>query len=125
MTEHDLITLWNKARWHIIISQLAPTFLLTSLVALLTFGLGEAEFTVRLGAAGILLASGVLGALVQLAAANEALAVVADLRTAGTTSALSRRIVASAPWINVVRFLTPTVFVVVYVALLAALFLPA
>jgi len=57
MTEHDLITLWNKARWHIIISQLAPTFLLTSLVALLTFGLGEAEFTVRLGAAGILLAS--------------------------------------------------------------------
>ncbi|KGJ74236.1 membrane protein [Cryobacterium roopkundense] len=124
MTEHDLIALWGKARWHIIISQLAPTFLLTSLVALLMLGLGDADLTVRLAAAGILLASGVLGALVQIGTASEGLAIVADLRTAGTTSALANRIVASAPWLNVVRFLTPTVFVVVYLALLTALFLP-
>ncbi|KFF59801.1 hypothetical protein JF66_08690 [Cryobacterium sp. MLB-32] len=125
MTEHDLIALWSKARWHIIISQLAPTFLLTSLVALLVLGLGAAEFSVRVAAAGILLASGVLGALVQIAAANEGLAIIADLRATAPTSALSHRIVASGPWVNVVRFLTPGVFVVVYVALLAALFLPA
>lgn len=125
MTEHDLISLWTKARWHIIVSQLAPTFLLTAVVAFLSLGLNGAEVSVRVAAAGILLASGILGALAQIAAANEGLAIIADLRGLPATSALGRSVIASAPWINVVRFVTPAVFVVVYVALLAALFLPA
>ncbi|HSP52718.1 MAG TPA: hypothetical protein VLO00_07470 [Cryobacterium sp.] len=124
MTEHELISLWTRARWHIIVSQLAPTFLLTALVAFLSAGLAEAALSVRIAAAGILLASGILGALVQIASANEGLAIVADLRALPANSALGRGVIASAPWINVVRFLTPAVFVVVYVALLAALFLP-
>ena len=124
MTEHELISLWTRARWHIIVSQLAPTFLLTALVALLSFGLAAAELSVRIAAAGILLASGVLGALAQIASANEGLAIVADLRALPASSALGRGVISSAPWINVVRFLTPAVFVVVYIALLAALFLP-
>ena len=124
MTEHELISLWTRARWHIIVSQLAPTFLLTALVAFLSVGLAEAALSVRIAAAGILLASGILGALVQIASANEGLAIVADLRALPANSALGRGVIASAPWINVVRFLTPAVFVVVYVALLAALFLP-
>ena len=124
MTEHELISLWTRARWHIIVSQLAPTFLLTALVALLSCGLAEAELSVRIAAAGILLASGVLGALAQIASANEGLAIVADLRALPASSALGRDVISSAPWINVVRFLTPAVFVVVYIALLAALFLP-
>lgn len=124
MTEHDLISLWTRARWHIIVSQLAPTFLLTALVALLSFGLEEAALSVRIAAAGILLASGVLGALAQIASANEGLAIVADLRALPASSALGRSIIATRVWINVVRFVTPAVFVVVYIALLAALFLP-
>ncbi|TFC34697.1 hypothetical protein [Cryobacterium sp. TMT2-42-4] len=124
MTEHELISLWTRARWHIIVSQLAPTFLLTALVAFLSLGLAEAELSVRIAAAGILLASGVLGALAQIASANEGLAIVADLRALPASSALGRGVIASAPWINVVRFLTPAVFVVVYIALVAALFLP-
>ena len=28
MTEHELVTAWNRARWHVIVSQLAPTGLL-------------------------------------------------------------------------------------------------
>ena len=47
---------------------------------------------------------------------------IADLRTLGGTSAVTRRILSAAPWVNVVRFMTPAVFVVVYVALLIALF---
>ncbi|WP_104194943.1 hypothetical protein [Cryobacterium sp. M25] len=124
MTEHELISLWTRARWHIIMSQLAPTFLLTALVAFLSLGLAEAELSVRIAAAGILLASGILGALAQIASANEGLAIVADLCALPANSALGRGVIASAPWINVVRFLTPAVFVVVYIALLAALFLP-
>lgn len=124
MTEHDLISLWTRARWHIIVSQLAPTFLLTALVAFLSLGLAEAPLSVRIAAAGILLASGILGALAQIASANEGLAIVADLRALPASSALGRGIIASMVWINVVRFVTPAVFVVVYIALLAALFLP-
>ncbi|TFC89838.1 hypothetical protein [Cryobacterium sp. TMT3-29-2] len=124
MTEHELIALWTKARWHIIVSQLAPTFLLTALVAFLSVGLAESALSVRIAAAGILLASGILGALAQIASANEGLFIVADLRALPASSALGRGVVASAPWINVVRFVTPAVFVVVYIALLAALFLP-
>ena len=124
MTEHELISLWTRARWHIIVSQLAPTFLLTALVAFLSLGLAEAALSVRIAAAGILLASGILGALAQIAAANEGLFIVADLRALPASSALGRGVIASAPWINVVRFVTPAVFVVVYIALLVALFLP-
>jgi len=79
---------------------------------------------VRIAAAGILLASGILGALAQIASANEGLAIVADLRALPASSALGRCIIATMVWINVVRFVTPAVFVVVYIALLAALFLP-
>ncbi|TFC42295.1 hypothetical protein E3T26_05135 [Cryobacterium sp. TMT1-21] len=124
MTELDLITLWTKARWHIIVSQFAPTFLLTSLVALLSLGLDTAAVSVRIAAAGILLASGVLGALAQIAAANEGLAIIEDLRAVPVLSTLGKRIVASEAWIDIVRFGTPGVFVIVYIALLAALFLP-
>ena len=124
MTEHELISLWTRARWQIIVSQFAPTFLLTALVAFLSLGLAEAELSVRIAAAGILLASGILGALTQIASANEGLAIVADLCALPASSALGRGVIASAPWINVVRFLTPAVFVVVYIAILAALFRP-
>lgn len=125
MTESDLIALWIKTRWHLIVSQIAPTFLLTALVGFLAIGLDAADLGVKIGAAGVLLASGILGALVQISSANEALAIIDDLRVIGAPSALSRRIVASAPWINVVRIGTPTIFVVVYLALLSATFIPA
>ncbi|MCI4658003.1 hypothetical protein E3O44_12250 [Cryobacterium algoricola] len=122
MTESELVNLWIKARWHVIVSQVAPTFLLTALVGFLALGLAGTAPSVRVAAAGVLLASGILGALVQINAANEALAVIADLRAGGSTSAVTLRIVSAAPWVNVVRFVTPAVFVVVYVALLIALF---
>jgi hypothetical protein len=122
MTEHELIALWTKARWHIIVSQLAPTGLLAALVAFLATGLSDAPLSVRIAATGVLLASGILGAVVQIAAANEGLAVIKDLRGHESSSAVSALIVASAPFVNIVRFVTPAVFVVVYVALLVALF---
>ncbi|SDN18250.1 hypothetical protein SAMN05216368_104107 [Cryobacterium flavum] len=125
MTESELITAWVKARGHIIASQAAPTFLLTAIVGFLSLGLGTTELSVRIAAAGILLASGIFGALAQIAAANEGLAVITDLRGLETPSALTRSIVAMAPWVNVVRFVTPAIFVIVYIALLAALFLTA
>lgn len=125
MTEESLINLWVRARSHIIVSQAAPTFLLTAAVGFLALGLGTTDVAVRIAAAGILLASGIFGALAQISAANEGLAIVEDLRSLDNPSALTQRVVSMGVWVNVVRFVTPTIFVVVYIALMAALFLSA
>ena len=102
---------WLQHRRTIVISQMAPTALLITTVALLQFGLAETPLAVRIATAGILLASGILGALVQFQSASESQALAASS--------------ADAPrdWLWVVKFITPTVFVVIYVALMAALFL--
>lgn len=123
MTENELIALWTRARWHIIVSQLAPTFLLAATVWLLLEGLGEAPLAVRLAATGILLASGVLGATAQFSAGQEALAVIDDLRALPAASAVGRRIIASARGVDIVRFVGPAIFVLTFAALLAALYL--
>lgn len=123
MTETELIAQWNTARWHIIVSQLAPTFLLAVTVWMLVDGLAETELPVRLAAAGILLASGVLGAITQFAAASEGRAIIESLRSLPSSSTLSRRIVAMGRGVEIVRFVTPAIFVLTFAALLWALFL--
>jgi hypothetical protein len=123
MTELDLISLWTKTRWHIIISQLAPTFLLALTVMFLSEGLAEATLATRVAATGILLASGILGAVAQISAANEGLTIIEDLTASQASSLLSSRIMRSSPWLMIVKFVTPTIFVVVYIALMLALFL--
>ncbi|GAA1697274.1 hypothetical protein GCM10009792_16490 [Microcella alkalica] len=123
MTESELIAQWNTARWHIIVSQLAPTFLLALTVWMLVDGLAETVLPVRLAAAGILLASGVLGAITQFAAASEGRAVIESLRSLPSSSTLSRRIVAMGRGVEIVRFVTPVIFVITFTALLWALFL--
>lgn len=123
MNELDLIALWSKARWHIIASQLAPTLLLAATIGFLELGLADASFATRIAAVGILLASGILGAVAQISAANEGLTVIQDLTASQATTLLASRIMQSAHWLQIVKYVTPAVFVVVYVALLAALFL--
>ena len=60
MTERDLLELWLKTRTQLVVSQLAPTFLLITTVGLVGT-IRELGLYVSLGAAGILLASGILG----------------------------------------------------------------
>lgn len=124
MTEQDLIAHWALARRHIISAQLGPIFLLTSTIALLQFGLAEAPLAVRLAAAGILLATGILGAAAQITSANEGGAVAADLARVGATSALGLAVIAAGRWVNLVRIVTPALFVLIFIALIAALFVP-
>ena len=123
MSENELIAQWNTARWYIIVSQLAPTFLLAVTVWMLVDGLAETELPVRLAAAGILLASGVLGAITQFAAASEGRAIIDALRALPSSSTLARRIVGMGRGVEIVRFVTPTIFVLTFIALLWALFL--
>ena len=121
MTERELLGLWNKARLHLILAQLAPTFLLIVTVGLLGAGLATAPLAVRLGALLILLASGILGALAEYSTATDAKAIAADLAELPQPSALTRSVQRPAPWLSVIRFVTPAIFVVIFVLLATAL----
>jgi hypothetical protein len=106
------------------VSQLAPTFLLTLAVIAISIERGfDGPVAIRIAAAGVLLASGILGALAQYSAADEALAVAADLRQVENPSAMTARIIRNARFAAIVKFVTPAIFVVVYLAILWAMFL--
>jgi hypothetical protein len=103
---------WLNIRTTIVVSQMAPTALLITTVALLQFGLGETDLSVRIATAGILVASGILGALVQFQSASEAEALAAE----------DASLQSSARWLWVIKYVTPTIFVVIFGALMVALF---
>jgi hypothetical protein len=120
VTEKELIDLWNRARTHLVLAQLAPTFLLITTVGLVP-AIRDAGTLVVWATLGILLASGILGALVEFAAAHEAQAVARDLVAVTKPSHTSRTIVRFAPWLSVVKFVTPAIFVGIFIALTGAL----
>jgi hypothetical protein len=121
VNELDLIQLWNRLRNQIIFSQLAPTFLLIVTIGLLNDGLADNEDSVKLATLGILLASGIFGFIAQYSAAAEARAVLSELKTLKTRSKVSTQLIRFTNWINVIRFVTPSIFVVIYVLLCIAL----
>jgi hypothetical protein len=116
MNELDLIRLWQKSRQHIIIAQLAPTFLLITTAGIVEQVNGEGKMTTW-AVVGILLASGILGALAEFTAANEAQAIAEDIRALDSKSSISRTILKQAPWMHVVKYLTPIIFVGIFLAL--------
>jgi hypothetical protein len=121
MNELDLVKLWIRLRNQIIFSQLAPTFLLIVTIALLNDGLAESTDVVKWATLGILLASGIFGFLAQYTAATEARAVLGDLKTLKSKSKVSTLLVGFSAWLDVIRFVTPSIFVAIYVLLCIAL----
>lgn len=119
MNSHEKFESWQRARSHLVSSQIAPTFLLITTVALLQFGLADQAMAVRLSAGGILLASGILGALVQFQSAQEAEAIAKDLAGGEYDQIVGRS--AGLMWVP--KFVTPVVFIVIFAALMVALFL--
>jgi hypothetical protein len=120
MNEKDLIELWNRSRNQLIFAQLAPTFLLITTAGLVSEIRAAGTLTV-VGVLGILLASGILGALVEFSAAHEAQAVARDIKALGSGSHISKTIAQTAPWLHVAKFVTPVIFVGIFVALFTAL----
>ena len=121
MKEYDLILIWHKLRQQIIFSQLAPTFLLIVTVGLLNESLQESTEVIRYATLGILLASGIFGFLAQYSAATEAQAVLAELKGLPNRSAIGNQLLSFSIWLNVIRFVTPLIFVIIYVLLCIAL----
>ena len=104
---------WQRAKLHLIVSQIAPTLLLITTVALLQVGLAEASLMTRIAAAGILLASGILGALAQFQSASEAEQIAKDL----VGGEYDQTVKGSVGWLWVPKFVTPAIFVVIFIAL--------
>jgi hypothetical protein len=120
VNEHELVTTWGKLRNQLVVSQLAPTFLLITTVGLVP-AIRLAGSLAVWATIGILLASGILGALVQFSAANEAQAIAADLSTTAKHSKFTKAISVSARGLDIAKFVTPTIFVAIFIALCAAL----
>jgi hypothetical protein len=120
MTERDLLELWLKTRTQLVVSQLAPTFLLITTVGLVGT-IRELGIYVSLAAAGILLASGILGALVQFSASTEGQAIAKDLEKLSSKSLLATKVISLGPWLNVSKYLTPAIFTAIFASLLLAL----
>lgn len=121
MSEKDLLELWHKTRNQLVISQLAPTFLLITTVGLVGT-IRDLGLYVSLAAAGILLASGILGALVQFSASAEGQAIAKDLENLYAKSSVATKVISLGPWLNVSKYLTPAIFTAIFAALLLALF---
>lgn len=121
MNEQELIRNWQTSRLHIILAQLAPTGLL-AFAALATPTIAGFDNYTKMAFALILLASGILGALAEFSAAAEAQATIDDLRALPGESSSRRRIITSRPWLEVVKFVTPAIFVAIFIAILLALF---
>lgn len=117
MNASERFAAWQRARMHLIVSQIAPTALLITTIALLQFGLAETSLATRVATLGILLASGILGALVQFQSASEAERIGKDLAGGEYGDTVS----GSVGWLWVPKFLTPAVFVVIYIALVSAI----
>ncbi len=122
MSEKDFVELWLKTRNQLIFSQLAPTFLLITTVGLIE-QIKQLGLYASLATAGILLASGILGALVQYSASSEAQAIAKDLRELPAKTLLGQKVTSLGPWLNVSRFVTPAIFTGIFAFLLLALFL--
>jgi len=122
MTEQELIQEFHKNRLHVILAQLAPTGLL-AFAALATPTIAAGDEFVKHAFALILLASGILGALAEYSAASQAQAVIDDLKTLPDSSALRTRVISFRPWLEVVKYLTPAIFVAIFGFILAGLYL--
>jgi len=122
MTEQELIQEFQKNRLHIILAQLAPTALLAFSVLTVESIAASGDY-VKHAFAMILLASGILGALAEYSAASQAQAAIDDLQSLPGQSALRSRVIAFRPWLEVVKFVTPVIFIAIFAFLLVALYL--
>ncbi len=122
MTEQELIQEFQKNRLHVILAQLAPTGLL-AFAALATPTIAVGGEFVKHAFALILLASGILGALAEYSAASQAQAVIDDLKTLPGSSALRSRVISFRPWLEVVKYVTPAIFIAIFGFILAGLYL--
>ena len=98
MDEKELINLWNQQRAIRVKSQLAPTVLLSAVLALAATGNlnNDTDSTLKLFVIGLVASGGVFSVTAMLAAIEDSLSVVKALKKLKSVSAVGASIIGSA-----------------------------
>jgi hypothetical protein len=98
MTENELITIWNQQRAIRVKSQLAPTVLLSAVLALAATGNlnSSSDSTLKLFVIGLVASGGVFSVSAMVAAIRDSLSVIDSLKALKSVSPLGKSIKKSA-----------------------------
>ena len=98
MNENELVTIWNQQRAVRVKSQLAPTVLLSVVLALAATGNLDkySDSTLKLFVIGLVASGGVFSVTAMVAAIRDSLAVIDSLKSLKTLSPLGKSIKKSA-----------------------------
>ena len=98
MTENELIAIWNQQRAIRVKSQLAPTVLLSAVLALAATGNlnSSSDSTLKLFVIGLVASGGVFSVSAMVAAIRDSLAVIDSLKALKSVSPLGKSIKKSA-----------------------------
>ena len=98
MNENELISIWNQQRAIRVISQLAPTVLLSAVLALAATGnlSNSSDSTLKLFVVGLVASGGVFSVSAMVAAIRDSLSVIDSLKALKSVSPLGKSIKKSA-----------------------------
>ena len=98
MNENELISIWNQQRAIRVKSQLAPTVLLSAVLALAATGnlSNSSDSTLKLFVIGLVASGGVFSVSAMVAAIRDSLAVIDSLKALKSVSPLGKSIKKSA-----------------------------
>jgi len=98
MTENELIAIWNQQRAIRVKSQLAPTVLLSAVLALAATGnlRSTSDSTLKLFVIGLVASGGVFSVSAMVAAIRDSLSVIDSLKALKSVSPLGKSIKKSA-----------------------------
>ncbi len=98
MDEKELLNLWNQQRAIRVKSQLAPTVLLSAVLALAATGNlnKNTDLTLKLFVIGLVASGGVFSVTAMLAAIEDSLSVIKALKKLKSVSAVGASIIGSA-----------------------------
>jgi hypothetical protein len=107
MTENELITIWNQQRAIRVKSQLAPTLLLSVVLALAATGNLDkySDSNLKLFVIGLVASGGVFSVSAMVAAIRDSLAVIDSLKALKSLSPLGKSIKKSADQLKVLGVL--------------------
>ena len=107
MNENELISIWNQQRAIRVKSQLAPTVLLSAVLALAATGNlnSSSDSTLKLFVIGLVASGGVFSVSAMVAAIRDSLAVIDSLKALKSLSPLGKSIKKSADQLKVLGVL--------------------
>ena len=124
MDENNLINSWNQQRSIRVKSQLAPTILLSAVLALCTTGAitGDSDQYLKLFLVGLVASGGVFSVTAMVAAVRDSLSVIDSLKALKSASALSSSIIKSGSQLRALALLFMAMSTFNFAALLLYLY---